>query len=106
MFSENLAEFSNQIEENKALNNIESIIAVAIKTKEGEILVSRHSHSELLMMYPNKFKYAEQGFLTSKCRFVDRKEALDLAKKYNSNLNKLVDTNELYSEDLFLNERK
>ena len=83
---------------------MELIVAVAIKTPEGEVLVSRHSHSELMVMFPDKFMSAEQGFLTSKNRFVDRKEALKIAKKYN-NLNKLVDNDELYSEDIFLNEK-
>lgn len=84
---------------------MEIIVAVAIRTPEGEVLVSRHSHSELLVMFTDKFKYAEQGFLTSKCRFVDRKEALKIAKKHNK-LNKLVDNDELYSEDIFLNEKR
>lgn len=105
MFSENLAEFSNQIEEHEALNNIERIVAVAIKTKEEKILVSRHSHSELIVMYPEEFKYAEQGFLTSKCRFVDRKEALKIAEFNNQIVQKHGLKDELYSEDIFLNER-
>jgi len=78
------------------------IIAPAIKTKEGKIYASRKSHSELIILYPNEFKYAEQGFITDDLRFVDRKEALIIAKKENSNLNKIVDTDELYSEDLWL----
>ena len=86
-------------------NEMEMIVAVAIRTNEGEILVSRHCHAELLVMYPEKFKYAEQGFLTSKCRFVNRKEALEIAKKHNK-LNRLVDNDELYSEDIFLNEKR
>ena len=84
---------------------MELIVAVAIKTPEGEILVRRHSHSELMVMFPDKFMSAEQGFLTSKNRFVDRKEALKIAKKHN-NINKLVDNDELYSEDIFLDEKK
>ena len=80
------------------------IVAVAIKIND-EIYVSRNSHSELLMMYPDKFKYAEQGFLTSDCKFVDRNEALLIARKYNQIKMKIVDNDELYSEDIFL-ERK
>ena len=78
------------------------IIAPAIKTKEGKIYISRNSHSEILMLYPNEFKLAEQGFITSECKFVDRKEALKIAKEYKQINNKIVDNNELYSEDLFL----
>lgn len=78
------------------------IVAVAIKTKNDEIYVSRNSHSELLMLYPDKFKNAEQGFLTSDCRFVDRKEGLVIAKKYNQIITKHGLDTELYSEDIFL----
>ena len=84
---------------------MEMIVAVAIKTKEGEILVSRHCHSELLVMFPDKFKDAEQGFLTSKCRFVDRKEAFKIANRYNQIVLKHGMPDELYSEDIFLNEK-
>lgn len=105
IFSEFKNNFSNQIEEHEALNNIERIVAVAIKTKEEKILVSRHSHSELIVMYPEEFKYAEQGFLTSKCRFVDRKEALKIAEFNNQIVQKHGLKDELYSEDIFLNER-
>lgn len=85
---------------------MEIIVAVAIKTREGEILVSRHSHSELMVMFPDKFKNAEQGFLTSKCRFVSRKEAFKIANKYNQIVIKHGLSNELYSEDIFLNEKR
>lgn len=78
------------------------IIAPAIKTKNGKIYISRNSHSEILMLYPNEFELAEQGFITSECKFVNRKEALKIAKKYNQINNKIVDNDELYSEDLFL----
>lgn len=78
------------------------IVAVAIKTKNDEIYVSRNSHSELLILYPDKFKDAEQGFLTSDCRFVDRVEGLAIAKKYNQIVVKHGLDTELYSEDIFL----
>ena len=78
------------------------IVAVAIKTKNDEIYVSRNSHSELLILYPDKFKDAEQGFLTSDCRFVDRIEGLAIAKKYNQIVVKHGLDTELYSEDIFL----
>ena len=82
------------------------IIAPAIKTKDGRILASRNSHSELLIMYKDDFKYSEQGFITSDLKFVNRKEALKIAKEKNYNLNKLVDNDELYSEDMWLGEIK
>lgn len=84
---------------------MELIVAVAIKTPEGEVLVSRHSHSELIVMFPDKFMSAEQGFLTSKCRFVDREEAYIIAKKYNQIVQKHGLPDELYSEDIFMNEK-
>lgn len=88
-------------------NNIELIVAVAIKDLEtNKIYVSRHSHSELIIMFPNIFKKCEQGFLTSKCRFVDRKEALKIAMKYNQIVKKHGAEDELYSEDIFLNEKE
>jgi len=71
------------------------IIAPAIKTKNGKIYASRNSHSELIILYPDEFKNSEQGFITDDLRFVDRKEALIIAKKENSNLDKIVDTDEL-----------
>ena len=80
------------------------IIAPAIRTEDGRVYASRNSHSELIILYPDDFKYSEQGFITDDLRFVDRKEALKIAKKENSNLNKLVNNDELYSEDLWLKE--
>ena len=78
------------------------IVAVAIKTKDNKIYISRNSHSELLVLYPHIFRNAEQGFLTSDCKFVDRVEGLAIAKKYNQiNVKHGLDT-ELYSEDIFL----
>ena len=84
---------------------MEMIVAVAIKTPDGEVLVSRHCHSELIVMFPDKFMDAEQGFLTSKCRFVDRKEAYIIAAKYGQIVFKHGLPDELYSEDIFMNEK-
>lgn len=86
--------------------DIEIIVAVAMKTKEGRVFVSRHSHSELIVMYPKEFKYAEQGFLTSKNRFVDRNEAFKIADYRNQIVQKHGLKDELYSEDIFLNEKR
>ena len=76
---------------------METIVAVAIRTPEGEVFVSRYSHSELLVMFTDKFKYAEQGFLTSKCRFVNRKEGFKIAEKHNQIVLKHGLKDELYS---------
>ena len=78
------------------------IVAVAMKDKDGKIYVSRNSHSELLVLYTEKFRDSEQGFLTSDCRFVDRVEGLAIAKKYNQIVKKHGLDTELYSEDIFL----
>ena len=64
----------------------EYIIAPAVK-KDDEIRISRFCHAELIS-YDNFFKGAEQGFITSLNRFVDRKEAFKIAKQNNKNLNK------------------
>ena len=77
------------------------IIAPAIKTSDGKIFASRNSHSELIVLSPDKFKGAEQGFLTSECKFVDRIEGLEIAKKYNQIIKKHGRDCELYSEDMF-----
>lgn len=78
------------------------IVAVAMKTKEGKIRVCRNAHMELMVMFPDEFKYAEQGFLTSECEFVNREEALIIAKKYNQIITKHGLDTELYSEDIFM----
>jgi len=70
--------------------------------KSGEILVGRNSHSEILVLYPDKFKNAEQGFLTSEDRFVNRKVALKIAIKWGQIKNKTGCKDELYSEDMWL----
>lgn len=78
------------------------VVAPAMKDKDGNIYVGRNAHSELLVLYTEKFKNSEQGFLTSECKFVDRKEGLAIAKKYNQIVVKHGLDTELYSEDIFL----
>lgn len=78
------------------------IIAPAIKTKEGKVYAGRNSHSELIMLHPYEFNNSEQGFITDELKFVGREEALLIARDCNQIVNKLVDNNELYSEDLWL----
>ena len=82
----------------------EYIVAPAIR-KNNEIRISRFYHAEMIGC-DFFFKGAEQGFITNFCRFVDRKEALKIAKQNNKNLNKLCESDELYSEDLFMNEHE
>lgn len=82
----------------------EYIVAPAIR-KNNEIRISRFSHAEMISC-DYFFKGAEQGFVTNYDRFVDRKEALQIAKQNNSNLNKVCESDELYSEDLFRTEYK
>ena len=77
------------------------IVAPAMKDKDGNIYVGRNAHSELLVLYTEKFRDSEQGFLTSDCRFVDRVEGLAIAKKYNQIVRKHGLDTELYSEDIF-----
>lgn len=43
----------------------------------------------------------EQGFLTSKNRFVDRREAFDIASEAKQIRGAMYDRNELYSEDIY-----
>lgn len=80
----------------------EYIVAPAIR-KNNEIRISRFCHAEMIGC-DFFFKGAEQGFITNFCRFVDRKEALKIAKQNNSNFNKVCESDELYSEDLFRTE--
>lgn len=82
----------------------EYIVAPAIR-KDNEIRISRFCHAEMISC-DYFFKGAEQGFITNFCRFVDRKEALKIAKQNNSNLNKVCESDELYSEDLFRTEHE
>lgn len=90
---------------------MEEIIAPAYKAKDGRIYISRFAHMEIVQLFKELadkeiHKESIQGFITSYDRFVDRKEALEIAKKNNKNLKKLCPSDELYSEDLFLNEQK
>lgn len=90
---------------------MEEIIAPAYKAKDGRIYISRFAHMEIVQLFKeiddkDIHKESIQGFITSYDRFVDRKEALEIAKKNNKNLKKICPSDELYSEDLFLNEQK
>ena len=87
----------------------EKIVACAFKDpKDGKVYLSRMCHAEILgMFYGMQDKEighrCEQGFITNLDRFVDRKEALQIAKNAKQELHKWCNTNELYSEDIFWN---
>lgn len=90
---------------------MEEIIAPAYKAKDGHIYISRFAHIEIAQLFKeiddkDIHKESIQGFITSYDRFVDRKEALEIAIKNNKNLKKICPSDELYSEDLFLNEQE
>ncbi len=78
--------------------SLEFIACAAIKT--GKEVFTGKNHGECL----KKLKAAsEQGFLAdqySGSRFVDRKEALKIAKEAGQTINKHKPTNILLSEDL------
>ena len=79
----------------------ELIVAPAIR-KNNEVRISRFCHAELIDT-EYFFRGAEQGFVTNLNRFVDRKEALQIARNAKQELHKWCDTDELYSEDIFWN---
>lgn len=66
----------------KRVENKETIVQAAMKFPDGEIFTGEQ-HSEILAKLPweklRTQKEAENGFVTSKGRFVSRKEAEDIA---------------------------
>lgn len=54
-----------------------------------------------LIYRENKFNQI-QGFLTNKKRFVDRNEAMQIAKRCGQLINMNINHDELYSEDVWL----
>lgn len=87
----------------------EKIVACAFKdTADGKVYLSRTCHAEIIGMFfgaqdKEIGHRCEQGFITNLDRFVDRKEALKIARNANQELHKICDTDELYSEDIFWN---
>lgn len=86
----------------------ETITGVAILTEDGALWAlpkpNRHHHIFALAALTGKpADPGTQGFTTSFARFVDRKEALSLAKASNQILESQSGNslNELYSEDLW-----
>lgn len=87
----------------------ERIVACAFRdSKDGKIYISRMCHAEIIGMFfgaqdKETSHRCEQGFITNLDRFVDRKEALQIARNAKQELHKWCDTDELYSEDIFWN---
>lgn len=89
----------------------EYIAGVSVVTKENRIisspLLARHSELITAIVYCLGSNMHEginrQGFITSKGRYVNRKEGLEIAKKHNGMIRKEVENNhkELFSETLF-----
>ena len=90
---------------------IEIIICAAIKLEDtGKIYYGhRHNHcitamTDNLSWYMNRQEISKlktiQGFITSNNRFVDRKEAMIIAKENNQIISN-SNSDKLYSEDLY-----
>lgn len=88
---------------------LEKVVACAFRDSEdGKIYISRMCHAEIIGMFfgaqdKETSHRCEQGFITNLDRFVDRKEALQIARNAKQELHKWCDTDELYSEDIFWN---
>ena len=80
-------------------------IALSIKDDEPPVIIGGFRHGECMtnaikMGYSNYISQDEQGFLTSKGRFVSRKEAKIIAKNANQFIRDSVFEN-LISEDIY-----
>ncbi|MBO5143594.1 MAG: hypothetical protein J6C46_11515 [Clostridia bacterium] len=88
---------------------LEKVVACAFRdSRDGKIYISRMCHAEIIGMFfgaqdKETSHRCEQGFITNLDRFVDRKEALQIARNAKQELHKWCDTDELYSEDIFWN---
>lgn len=91
------------------IENKETIVGVAIKAPDGVIASqskpSRHHdvirHMCDVMDYNRVPGNFVQGFITNTNRFVDRKEALVIAKEANQLIRKTPPEDILFSEDLW-----
>lgn len=90
----------------------EKIICAAVRLEDGKIFFGhRHPHcleamNDQLSWLKTRKEIAslakEQGFMTTKARFVDREEALQIALAADQVLNKeQIRGKSLYSEDLY-----
>ena len=80
-------------------------ISLPIRDNEPPIIIGGFRHGDCMtnaikMGYLNYISQDEQGFLTSKGRFVDRKEAKIIAKNANQLLRDSIFEN-LISEDIY-----
>jgi hypothetical protein len=88
-------------------NQIELVVAAAIKTTGGLILMVERPgrHGECIsLLHWSKLPYENQGFITNKGRFVDRKEAAEIvmnAKQGSPRVGSFNPNNLLYSEDMW-----
>ncbi len=90
----------------RAEAHCEVIVCAALRTEEGHIVPSvRHFDSithNLAKHLDFKLTTAEQGFITSKYRFVTREEALEIAKENQQIVNHVGGSDiRLYSECLY-----
>ena len=83
------------------------IIGVAVKFEDGRVLAlpppARHPS---VLLYSQEEGYdsntpSTQGFITSECQFVDRVEALQIAKDASQLLPHIEVEEQLYSENLW-----
>ncbi|MDD5407107.1 MAG: hypothetical protein PHE73_09240 [Sulfurovaceae bacterium] len=83
----------------------EICICAAIKTRSGKIVLG-HRHSDCIYTAKRMgwalqdLSFTDQGFITSKNRFVDRWEAFRIAKRAKQ-VKSNYDIKELFSEDLY-----
>lgn len=84
----------------------ERITGVALLREDGAMwslpAPSRHFHLFALIAFQGtEAEPCEQGFSTSQGRFVDRKEAIVLAREAGQPIRKRDNPTQLYSEDLW-----
>lgn len=69
--------------------------------RKDHMVYSAPDHSKCYQMQPKgELINAEQGFITETYTFVNRKEALEIAKYFNQINHKTLPEDELFSEDL------
>lgn len=93
--------------------NQRRVVCAAVRYPEGQMLVGpRHFDGVMLMQYRRLFgeghaghapgeEKAVQGFLDQKGVFMDRFEALEVAKSANQIINKTQPEHKLFSEDIY-----
>ena len=88
----------------KEVQEEEIVICAAVKTTDGQI-IRGHRHNDCLYRIASmklKSLFSDQGFVTSRKRYVDRKEGLEIQLKAGSPVSETSKRlGELYSEDLY-----